>query len=76
MLDVIQCEDIEHYKDEFLRRSKQALEPFHYLANMMHPKYMGRRLDESQVSSKVLLKQHIALPLQCGTSVMSRFCNA
>ena len=52
--DTIECQDLEHYKEEFLRRSQQALEPFHYLANLMHPKYMGRRLNASQLTSNVL----------------------
>lgn len=69
--DVVECEDLEHYKDEFLRCSQQALEPFHYLANLMHPKYMGRRLDASQVSSKVLLLQHAVLPPQCDICLLS-----
>ena len=48
-LDTIDNKDLEPYKQQFQLRSDQALEPFHYLANMMHPKLMGRRLTAAQV---------------------------
>ena len=48
--DVLDCKDIEHYKEQFHTRAYQALEPFHFRANMMHPQYMGKRLDAAQVS--------------------------
>jgi len=48
-LDTINNKDLEPYKQLFQLRSDQALEPFHYLAIMMHPKLMGRRLTAAQV---------------------------
>ena len=48
-LDVTENKDLEPHMQHFQRRADQALEPFHYLANMMHPKFMGRRLTPVQV---------------------------
>ena len=47
-MDAIENKDLEPHKHHFQNRANQALEPFHYLANMMHPKYMGKRLTDDQ----------------------------
>ena len=36
--------ELEPYKTPL----KSPAEPFHYLANMMHPKHMGKRLNDAQ----------------------------
>lgn len=48
--DVTECKELESHKPQFEQRRCQALEPFHYLANMTHPKCMGTRLTDLQVS--------------------------
>lgn len=47
-LDLVESSDLESYKEIILKRMNQALQPFHYLANIMDPKYRGRRLSASQ----------------------------
>ena len=47
-LDVIERKYLEPYKAQFKSRADRALEQFHYWANMMHPKHMGKRLNGAQ----------------------------
>lgn len=47
--DVTECTDLESHIMQFKLRRDQALEPFHYLANITHPQYMGKRLTGAQV---------------------------
>ena len=43
-IDLIKCSDPESCKESIQHRMSEAILPIHYLANMMSPKYKGKRL--------------------------------
>lgn len=47
-------------KQKFKKRIQQALSPYHYLANITHPRYRGKSLttDEFDIGMNVVLTQH------------------
>lgn len=47
-LDLAENPDLEPYKDAITRRMNQALQPFHFLANLLDPRFKGRRMSAKQ----------------------------
>jgi hypothetical protein len=47
-LSLLEQSELALHKSKILKRIKQALTSSHYLAYMMHPCYLGMRLDEDQ----------------------------
>lgn len=47
-LDLMECVDLKMHRDNIQKRMHQAVLPIHYLANMMNPKYAGKRLSPEQ----------------------------
>ena len=47
-------------KQKFKKRIQQALSPYHYLANITHPRYRGKSLttDEFDIGMNIVLTQH------------------
>ena len=45
------------HKELIVQRCNQALTPYHYLANILHPKYSGRKLsgDNEEMAKEHLL---------------------
>jgi hypothetical protein len=42
-LDLLQHPDLQQYNDKVLTRFNQAMTPVHYLSNLLHPKYRGKK---------------------------------
>lgn len=49
--DLLQNPDLEPYRKNVDKRFKQAMTPNHYLANLVHPIYKGRKLRPEHVTS-------------------------
>ncbi|KAJ9577503.1 hypothetical protein L9F63_005876 [Diploptera punctata] len=47
-IDLRECAGLQMHKDSIQRRMSEAVLPIHYLANVMNPKYVGRRLSSDQ----------------------------
>ena len=50
-LDLLKSPDLEPYSDKIHHRFQQAMTPDHFLANLLHPVYRGKKLDPSHVTS-------------------------
>ena len=55
--DLLLNEDLNMHKELIVQRCNQALTPYHYLANILHPKYRGRKLsgDKEEMAKEHLL---------------------
>lgn len=50
-LNLLLSPDLEPYSDKVRHRFQQAMTPDHYLANLLHPVYRGKKLDPSHVNN-------------------------
>ena len=49
--DLLQLPDLKPYSERVSHRFRQAMTPDHYLANLLHPTYRGKKLDSSHMNS-------------------------
>ena len=64
-LDLLQSSDLKPYSEKVSHRFRQAMTPDHYLANLLHPTYRGKKLDSSHVNNaqeKLLERSPDAVP--------------
>lgn len=58
-LNACENKELEPYKEEFEIRFSQAMEPFHFLANLMDPRHKGRRLhSKHEKDAEMWVKNH------------------
>lgn len=59
-LDLMESHELEPYRMAISARFKDAMEPFHFLANMMDPRYNGRRLklDQEKMAEEWVADQY------------------
>ena len=50
-LDLLQKQDLQPYHTKVQNRFNQAMTPSHYLANLLHPVYRGKKLQTEHVTS-------------------------
>lgn len=50
-LDLLYSTDLEPYHEKVGQRFRQAMTPTHYLANLLHPVYRGKKLDPDHINS-------------------------
>ena len=50
-LDLLQSPSLAPYSDKVRHRFRQAMTPTHYLANLLHPMYRGKKLDSDHTNS-------------------------
>ena len=50
-LNLLEVPDLEPCQNKVLQRFKQAVNPAHYLANLLHPVYRGKKLKPNLVSN-------------------------
>ena len=62
-LTYLQCTDLKPYKKSVNHRFNQAMTPSHYLANLLHPVYRGKKLLSEHIdeADSLLLEQNPSL---------------
>lgn len=50
-LDLLQCPSLEPHKKQVQTRMDQAMTPCHYLANLLHPVYRGKKLQPDHINA-------------------------
>ena len=59
-LDLLQSTELEPYCETVDKRFRQAMTPTHYLANLLHPVFRGKKLDSDHINSaqEMMLEQN------------------
>ena len=62
-MDLLQEEDLAPYLKTVEKRFNQAMTPSHFLANILHPRYRGKKLKSDQITSAQEMLQEENLEL-------------